>query len=282
VRRVVYGLAVLGLLCFAYAWRIEPYWLVVTRVTVTTDRLPRGARPIRIVHISDLHCNVRKILEDRLPDAIAALKPDLVVFTGDAINEPNGLAVFHECIGRIARSTPVFAVRGNCDQWYWREMDRFAIPGVTDLKGKAVKFTVAGSELVFVGAPAFDDRRLMEELRRQPDDACVIMLYHYPDLVLEVAETGKADLYCAGHTHGGQVALPWYGALLTLSDFDKKYENGLYREGRTWLYVNRGIGMSAPGRGKHGPRLRFAARPEITLIELSPADPGPAAPPDVD
>jgi len=92
-------------------------------------------------------------------------------------------------------------------------------------------------------------------------------LYHYPDAIEEAAQH-RIDLYCAGHTHGGQVALPFYGAIITLSKFGKKYESGLRRLEDTWLYVNRGIGME----GGPAPRVRFCARPEITVIELSPAE----------
>lgn len=70
-----------------------------------------------------------------------------------------------------------------------------------------------------------------------------------------------------GTPTGGQVALPFYGALVTLSRFGKRYEAGLYRVHDTWLYVNRGLGME----GGWAPRVRFCARPEITVIELAPA-----------
>src|SRR4030095_12196171 len=88
---------------------------------------------------------------------------------------------------------------------------------------------------------------------------------HYPDLIKEVASL-KVDLYCAGHTHGGQVALPLYGALITFSKYGKQYEAGLYHEGETWLYVNRGVGCE----GGNAPRVRSWARPEVTVIEVSP------------
>jgi len=65
------------------------------------------------------------------------------------------------------------------------------------------------------------------------------------------------------------VALPVYGALVTFSKFGKKYEAGLYREGQTWLYVNRGIGMEGGG----APRFRFWSRPEITVFEIRPRTP---------
>jgi predicted MPP superfamily phosphohydrolase len=102
-----------------------------------------------------------------------------------------------------------------------------------------------------------------------PPEAFTLFLYHTPDLILEAAGTGRVDLYCAGHTHGGQVALPVYGALVTLSKFGKKYESGLHREGQTSLYVTRGVGME----GGSAPRVRFFARPEITVIELAPPPP---------
>jgi predicted MPP superfamily phosphohydrolase len=100
-------------------------------------------------------------------------------------------------------------------------------------------------------------------LAQVPKEAFSIFLYHYPDEIHSVS--GKVDLYCAGHTHGGQVALPVYGALLTLSRFGKQFESGLFEVGGTTLYVNRGIGME----GMRAPRVRFFARPEITVYEIS-------------
>lgn len=86
--------------------------------------------------------------------------------------------------------------------------------------------------------------------------------YHTPDPV-EALPPG-VDLYLAGHTHGGQVRLPFYGALITMSRFDKRYEMGRYEVNGTTLYVNRGIGSEGDGLG----RARLLARPEITVIDL--------------
>ena len=104
-----------------------------------------------------------------------------------------------------------------------------------------------------------------EAIASMPPDAFKIFLYHYPDLIKNAA-VQNVDLYCAGHTHGGQVALPLYGAIITFSKFGKQYEAGLYREGATWLYVNRGVGLE----GGSAPRVRFWARPELTIIESVP------------
>jgi hypothetical protein len=79
----------------------------------------------------------------------------------------------------------------------------------------------------------------------------------------EVSELG-VDLYLCGHTHGGQVRLPLYGAMLTSSQLGKRYEMGHYQQGRTNLYVSRGVGLEGLG----APRIRFLSPPEITLVTL--------------
>jgi predicted MPP superfamily phosphohydrolase len=93
-----------------------------------------------------------------------------------------------------------------------------------------------------------------------------VFLYHFSDLV-ESLKRVNVDLYLSGHTHGGQVALPFYGAIITLSKFGKKYESGMYRVGETILYVNRGIGLEP----RPAPQIRFLARPEITVFDIGPA-----------
>jgi hypothetical protein len=94
-----------------------------------------------------------------------------------------------------------------------------------------------------------------------------VLLYHAPDPILEMADAG-VDVVLSGHTHGGQVRLPFYGALITLARHGKRFDMGLYRVKETWLYVSRGLGME----GGLAPRVRFLARPEITVIDLVPED----------
>jgi hypothetical protein len=266
IHRIVLALAAAGIACMAYGYFIEPYWLSVTRVRITSAKLPPGSRPIRLVHISDLHSDPEARLEEELPGAIAAERPDLIVFTGDSLNSPAGLPVLRNCLTRLAQVAPTFVVKGNWDAWFWRDQNLFAGTGVRELKSEAVKFEVGGASLWIAGVPVGGEQNLNEILDPLPPEAFKVFLYHYPDLIEEVAAR-KLDLYCAGHTHGGQVALPLYGALVTLSKFGKRYEAGLYRVGETALYVNRGIGME----GGPAPRVRFWARPEITVIEIAPA-----------
>lgn len=268
------ALAALGLVCFAYG-HFEPYWPQVTRVRVESPKLKGAQRPVRVVHISDLHCDPEPRLEERLPDIIAAERPDLIVYTGDSINSPEGLPVLRKLLPRLAAIAPTYAVRGNWDTAYWRREELFGGTGVVELKKEAARLDVAGTSLWVAGAPfaSLTDppdgvpSGIRNTLANVPPEAFTLFLYHTPDLILEAAGTGRVDLYCAGHTHGGQVALPLYGALITLSKFGKKYESGLHREGPTWLYVTRGVGME----GGPAPRVRFFARPEVTVIELAPS-----------
>ena len=263
LRRGVLALAVLGLACIGYGF-IEPYRLEVSRVTVTTPRLPAGARPFRLALISDLHSDPRARLEERLPEVIAREKPDAILFGGDAVNSPGGLPVFRRCMEELARIAPTFAVRGNWDVFYWKDMDLFAGTGVRELDSEAVSITRDDATLWIAGAPLWGDWRIEEALQRVPRNAPTVLLYHLPAGIDPGARAG-VDLVCAGHNHGGQIALPGYGALLLLSRHGKRFESGLYRVQNTWLYVNRGIGME--GRV---PRVRFCARPEVTVIDLAP------------
>jgi uncharacterized protein len=264
-RRIILALAAIGTLCIAYGFLIEPNWLQVTQVRIESAKLPRGSRPIRIAHISDLHSESTPRLEDRLPGIIAAEKPDLIVFTGDSLNEPEGLPVFKECMKKIAAISPTFVVRGNWDAWYWSDLDLFGGTGARELTGEAVKVDARGTPFWIAGVPVEGESRIGTVLDSIPPGEFSVFLHHYPDEIMEVAKR-KVDLYCAGHIHGGQIALPFYGALVTLSKFGKRFESGLYRVGETHLYVNRGIGME----GGKIPRVRFCARPEVTVIEIHP------------
>jgi len=263
-RYAVLGLAGLGTLCVAYAHFIEPRRLQVTHVCITSAKLSSSSRSIRIVHISDLHCEAESGLEQRLPDVIRAEWPDIIVFTGDALNSAAGLPGFKDCMTRIGRIAPTFAVSGNWDAWYWRDLDLYGGTGVRRLTCEAVPVEVRGTEVWVAGAPPDGGETIGLTMARVPAGALCVFLYHYPSAIAEVSRCG-ADLLCAGHTHGGQVALPFYGALITLSATGKRHEAGLYRVDRTWLYVNRGIGMEGGV-----PRLRFCARPEVTVIDIEP------------
>ena len=262
-RRTVVVLAVGGLVCMAYARFVEPYWLAVRRVTLASAKIPPSCRPIRIVHISDLHSDANPRLEEKLPEVVASLNPDVIAFTGDACNGPEGLPNFRRCMARLALIAPTYEVRGNWDG----TSGLYTGTGVKELDGVGVCVEVASARLWLSGLPAYADDRIASALESKPADAYSVFLYHSPDGIFEFTKRG-VDLVLSGHTHGGQVALPFYGAVITLSSFGKRFEGGFYQLGDTAFNVSRGIGMEG---GRFVPRLRFLARPEITLIEVAPA-----------
>jgi uncharacterized protein len=264
-RRIVVGLALAGVLLVAYSF-VEPYWLEVTHIRIASAKLAKGTRPIRIAQISDLHCDSFARLEDGLPEVIAREKPDLIVFTGDALNSPAGLPIFKRCMSRLPPIAPTFAIFGNWDFTRRNRLNLFSGTGVEVLDGEAVKLRLRGTELWLGGAPMWQYGHSEESLlQAAPPNALKIFLYHIPPGTAYAAHA-QADLVLAGHTHGGQVMLPFYGPLAHFFGFEHKYLAGLYRVGGAWLYVNRGIGME----GGRWPRVRFRARPEVTILDIVP------------
>jgi predicted MPP superfamily phosphohydrolase len=265
-RRVVFALAGIGIACGAYGRFVEPYWLDVVHVRVDSARW-LGPSALRIVHLSDMHSDPSPRLEERLPAAVRAERPDIIVFTGDTINSPSGLAVWKRCLSELARIAPTLAVRGNWDVWYWNDLDLFGGTGARELANTSAVLRVKGNQLWIGGLSVGAEGGLRQLISAARTDGLRVLLHHYPDELVRASELG-VDLYLGGHTHGGQVALPGYGALVTMSKFGKRFEAGLYRVGKTWAYINRGIGMEGHG----APRVRFFARPELTVIDVRPAN----------
>jgi predicted MPP superfamily phosphohydrolase len=270
-RRAVLASAAAGSLCILWGWRVEPYWPEVVRRTVPLAALAPGAAPVRLVHLSDFHCEGTVRCEDALPGLVAAEKPDAIVYTGDSLNEPGGLPVLRRTLSALAAIAPTFVVKGNWDAWYMTEFDRFGGTGVRELDGDAVRLVLRDTPVRFAGVPFGGESGIDAALRGAPSGGPVVFLYHTPDLAYDLARRG-VDLCVAGHTHGGQVRLPLYGAILTLSRYGKRFEGGLYGVEGMVLHVTRGIGLE----GHLAPRVRFLCRPEIAVLDLVPAGAAPA------
>ncbi len=259
---ILHALAILGIACFLYGLLIGPNWLQVTTVKIQTPKLKNTT--LCIVQISDTHCDKKARNEKRLVGIVNSLDPDLIVFTGDALNTPDALPLFKNTMQNLNASIAKLAVRGNFD--LNRDANElYSNTGFRLLDADTVSLSKDGETFYVTGLAWANPKEFRSLLQNVPDDKFSIFLYHYSDLV-EDTNGLNVDLYLSGHTHGGQVRLPLYGALITLSKFGKKYEAGLYKIGHTWLYVNRGIGLEVPP----APPVRFLCRPEITLFEISP------------
>lgn len=258
---------------------IEPFRLQLTHLTIQSDRMPAGSPPIRCLQISDLHLERLTRRESRLLELARQANPDFIVITGDYLNlsyveDAQAQAEARRLLRQLSAPYGVYAILGS------PTVDRADIaPALFEglpirlLRDERLSLEVGEKgRLTLLGLTCshqipIDAQRLERLVQAAPDDRPQILLYHSPDLMPQAAGCAL-DLYLCGHTHGGQVRLPLFGALLTSSHLGKRYEMGHYQEGRTHLYVSRGVGLE----GLSAPRVRFLAPPEITLITLTPPD----------
>jgi hypothetical protein len=248
-----------------YGRYVEPRWLAVRPLALGLEA-PTGRRAIRIAVISDLHIDGPGTPWSELPAAVNAADPDVVLFLGDALNRRDALPLLHRTLRQIRARHAKLAVRGNWEAWYHGALPLLQGTGFAWLDDRRT-LTVEGQRLHLVGLSYRDGERGARAerlLAAAPRPGWRIFLYHTPDLALAVP---SADLYLAGHTHGGQIALPFFGALVTLSRYGKRFERGLHRVGHTAIYVNPGIGIEPMVP------LRIGVRPEVTLLRLGTPPP---------
>jgi predicted MPP superfamily phosphohydrolase len=297
VKRVAQGclaLGVAGLGCLGYAGFYEVNAFRLRRVEIPV--LPKGSAPVRILHFSDLHLTPRDVARQKWVSKLAALEPDLVIDTGDNLAHVDAVPFVTRSLGRLLDLPGVY-VWGSNDYYApgfknpllyltqperrgspkvktlpWRELGRsFKEAGWIDLTHTRATLEINGIRIGFRGT---DDAHL--DLDRYEDVAgpidsddvdVAIGVTHAPYLrVLDAMTADGHDLIVAGHTHGGQVCVPFYGALVTNCDLDPARVKGLSSHsagGRTAaLHVSAGLGTSP-----YAP-IRFACPPEATLMTL--------------
>lgn len=269
LKRLLTGAVVVSPVAVPLEVRWEVRRLQVTRHRVALRGLPSAFTGFRVVQLTDLHLGpvVAPELLERAVEKTNRLRPDLVCLTGDFISatarnaEPcagilSGLQAGHGCL----------AVLGNHD--HWADADRVSNSlrshgirvlrnDVHLLRRDGASLTVAGMDDVWAKAADLNKTLVKAGFRRP-----LLLLVHEPDVADEVCRY-PVDLQLSGHSHGGQVRLPGFGAPL-LPRFGRKYPRGWYRVGDLRLYTNRGVGLIRPP-------IRFFCPSEIALFELHPA-----------
>ena len=264
----------------------------------TVPVLKPGSEPLRILHLSDTHMTPGQHRKQNWLSSLAALEPDLVVNTGDNLAHMDALPSVLRAYGDLLDLPGVF-VFGSNDYFAprpknplryliggtggeiqvesdlpWRDMrGSFTRRGWRDLTNHHDELTVKGQRVAFVGV---DDPHLgFDQLDLEMADrsaALSIGVTHAPYLrVLDRWNALGYQLILAGHTHGGQLCIPGYGALVTNCDLDTARAKGLHTHGvggnkPSWLHVSAGLGTSP-----YAP-VRFACRPEATLLTLTEID----------
>lgn len=265
-------LATGGLLASAatasYAFGIEPAWIERVPVSLTLPRLAPAFDDYRIVLFSDIHLG-DGLDRDRLETIVGmvnGLLPDLIAITGDFVTRDGYLhaPALAAALGTLSARDGVVAVLGNHDYGAGAAVVRNALAaaGIREL-GNAVHTIARGSSRLHIAG--VDDvmarkARLDQVLVALPTEGAAILLAHEPDFADISAATGRFDLQLSGHSHGGQVMLPFYGPLY-LPPFAERYPSGRYQVGRMVQYTTRGVGTERL-------RVRFRCRPEITVLTL--------------
>jgi len=237
------------------------------RVTIPVAGLPAGWEGAKIVQLSDLHAG-RHMTAERLcgiARRAARLAPDLLVVTGDIVhNSPAFARRAAEAIASVPTRLGAFACLGNHD--FHAGADQVAAElekaGVPVLRNQGRLVMRRGSGLWLCGVDDVWSSRfdLQAALRDKPEGAAVVLLSHQPN-TWPLAQRAGVHLQLSGHTHGGQLALLWLHRSLSLARFITPFVAGLYQQGASYLYVNRGAGSVMP-------LIRLGARPEVTEITL--------------
>ncbi|HLO85309.1 MAG TPA: metallophosphoesterase [Nostocaceae cyanobacterium] len=258
----------LGFCTLLYARFIEPNWIEINSLQLTLPHLAPEFNGYRIVQISDLHRD-RWMTPKRINKIVHLVnqqKPDLVAITGDLVtrNSSQLIPSLEYALNHFSAKDKTVFVLGNHDYEndYQKIIQVLEKAGITHLGNEV--YTLRRGEAVLHIAGVDDitaERdRLDLVLQKLPPVGAAILLAHEPDFVIKTAKTRRFDLQLSGHSHGGQIRLPFTKPLI-LPPWGRKYYLGLYQVKNMYLYTNRGLGMT-------GLHLRFGARPEITVFTL--------------
>jgi predicted MPP superfamily phosphohydrolase len=302
MRTLIPVTAVAGAAAIGYAAVIERNWFVLRRFDVPV--LPPDAEPIRVLHISDAHLTPGRHRLMSWLRSLDDLDPDLVVNTGDSIAHPESVQCFLGSLGPLLDRPGAFVLGSNdlyapvplnplrylwrtSSDWHkrkrpdlpWTELrDGMVSAGWLDLNNQRGQLKAGGLNIAFAGVhDSHISRDRYEQVAGPADPAADLRVgvMHSPEpRVLDRFAADGYELLLAGHTHGGQLCLPWHGALVTNCGLDAERVRGLHMhppegaDARAWLHVSAGLGTSpwAPAR--------FACRPEASLLTLVPRDSG--------
>lgn len=257
---------------YTYAKYIEPRRLQITRKSIFSNNIPTGFHNRTILQFSDTHLGLSYNLQqlEELVSKINSLKPDLILFTGDLMDAPNEYAYPHRIppiLQRLKSPLGKYAIYGNHDHGGYGTtlyQDIIQESNFQLLVNEARTITldngeyihICGLDDVMLGDPQYE-----QTLGQLESSTFAIAMIHEPDVAVKAAAF-PVDLQLSGHSHGGQIQLPFFGPLIT-PPFGTVYPEGFYKVGENGmqLYVNRGIGTTRIP-------FRFLATPEITLFTL--------------
>lgn len=254
--------------CYIYSSKIEPNWIETVPIELTIPNLSPAFDKFKIVQISDLHTSrfMPKTRLERIIRLVNQQQPDAIAITGDIITKGSYFdpETLEQELSRLKAKTEL-AVLGNHDHW-GKQLDELkqvlASSKINNLDNQVYEIERGGEKLAFVGVddPYWGKPDLEKAIAQLSDNSVAILLVHEPDYIEKTAKTHKFALQLSGHSHGGQIKIPFIDPLV-LPYGGEKYFAGLSKVEDTIEYTNRGLGMT-------GLPLRFNSRPEITVFTL--------------
>lgn len=279
------SLAAAGLGAWIYASRYEIRNYKLDAVDIeTADGGVANASSLRILHISDLHLSKPESHKIDFLRRITDQEFDMIVLTGDVFEDFTGLEYAQRMLSRKPR-LGAYAVLGNHDYFDYKMVhkilgrlyrplrhprvrrdvqpmvDALQAGGFTVLSNSAVAHPNEKSFVMGLDYFGISDDRLKELIASAPKDHTIIALQHVPRHLSRFPEFG-IDLAFCGHTHGGQVRIPGFGAIITDSELERSEASGLLRRGKTAIYVSRGVGADPRSN------FRFFCPPHATVINV--------------
>lgn len=258
---------------------IEPGRLVLETATLDLPVARSGREPVRIAILSDLQCNHVGDRERASVEMVLAQKADIIFIPGDLFHGDDDewareSAALHELLARLDAPGGVYFVIGDVDSAA-RTIPMLRGTKVRPLLDEVVKVRVRDRDIT-IGGISWMPQRVLSDLtvRERGEKAAAdasdvrILLCHRPDAVLELEPSSRVDLVVAGHTHGGQIVIPGFGPLMTLSSVPRHVAaGGLHRVDGNAIYVSRGAGMER----RQAPAMRLFCPPEVSLVTLRSA-----------
>ena len=248
---------------------VEPRLLVVRETPVTLGERTVDEAPLRAAVVSDLHMGPYKKSDwaRRVVNKVNEQKPDILFLLGDFVSTSSEDVRYLDPLSELSAPLGVWAVTGNHEyesRAAAQTIAKLEALGIAVLENESAALIAYSREFVVAGvSDIWFAEDVSKALGRLSEDQTVILLAHNPDVVLDSA-AGTADLVLAGHTHGGQIRLPWLGSVPPIPDkLGRKYDRGLFD-----LPMLKKLFITS-GLGETGPRARLFNPPEIALLNIS-------------
>ncbi len=269
----------------------QAHWIASERLSFHVPRLPQSLEGLKICHLTDFHLTgqIDRSYFSKIVETANAFEPDLILVTGDLIDESHCMDWIEEIFGNLKATHGIYYVLGNHDRRIQPESmlrQRLEDSGMVGVSGKWQSICVRGSTIALTGneLPWFPhaanlkrlEEAMIQDFNNQDfenaiaaEDPLKILLSHSPDQVHWAAKY-KFDLMFAGHTHGGQIQIPFIGPIVAPSRFGIRYASGTFTIGQMLMHVSRGISGDKC--------IRINCLPEVGLITLTGQSPSGSRP----